>query len=77
MRVGGTCGSGSEVSGILEQCRGSWFHLGSILHVRSQPSTTSLLAVCTTEPVQLHPAPLQRCKSYHKFKVCGTICEEQ
>jgi hypothetical protein len=45
------CGSGSEVSGILEQCRGSWFHLGSILHVRSQPSTTSLLASCATELV--------------------------
>jgi len=51
MRVGGTCGSGSEVSGILEQCRGSWFHLGSILHVRSQSSTTSLLASCATELV--------------------------
>ena len=60
MRVGGTCGSGSEVSGILEQCQGSWFHLGSILHVCSQSPNTSLLALCTTEPVRLHPAPLHR-----------------
>jgi len=45
------CGSGLEVSGILEQCQGSWFHLGSILHVRSQSSTTSLLASCATELV--------------------------
>jgi hypothetical protein len=52
------CGSGSEVSGILEWCRGSWFHLGSILHVRSQSSTTSLLASCTTEPARQPPPPL-------------------
>jgi len=46
------------VSGILERCRGSLVGLGSFPDVRSQTSTTSLLAIPHDRAFRLSPAPL-------------------